>query len=635
MRCEEGSKTRNNANIKPAIYVLIITCVINIILFIIFDNYYCFTLDARSISLGRILLGFISLYDLYYFRLKYAYSFYTDDGMWPRTLILEGKDPQAKRTDFSPYMAVSSHVQIIACFSIVGIASFFTIIGYCTHFSVFILWCHTRGFAFRNSGVQQAGDTLHRLLLFWMMFLPSNEHFSIDSYNKINSTSVDGMTSSINSIATFGLLLQLSLIYQFTSSFKVNPKWTVDGSAIYYVLNNKAFVYEPFGRDILLKYLSPFLLSILTKSTVWLERFAPLFIFVYPLRYLGVFLFIGFHLGLYFSMRLGLFPLICVAGWIILIPTDAWSGDETSSIMNVTVHESFNTPITITFSTMIITFIENIMYRIVQIFAIYLAIASNINTLPKMQLNDENLSFFKCGKNHIIKYCINNYVLEMPKEIYEVARFLGQNQQWFLFDKPQDYSFWFDIVGLVEINNNDGDDVDNKKRKVIHVNLHRIYQQYINKTYLLNYGKIKNNNGISTYKPINTSENFNKDFNWDELFANNRFRKLYQRLADSKNRYNHFHEAFALHMGKIFDLSMKSNDLNIPNGSTLKELKFIAYRKQTLPWNDFVNGIQKIEDNNDDDADALSSTIACKEMWSYKYYLRVIDDSNDAKGKRE
>ena len=78
---------------------------------------------------------------------------------------------------------------------------------------------------------------------------------------------------------------------------------------------------------------------------------------------------------------------------------------------------------------------------------------------------------------------------------------------------------------------------------------------------------------------------------------------------------------------------MKSNDLNIPNGSTLKALKFIAYRKQTLPWNDFVNGIQKIEDNNDDDADALSSTIACKEMWSYKYYLRVM---GDAKGnKRE
>ena len=97
-----------------------------------------------------------------------------------------------------------------------------------------------------------------------------------------------------------------------------------------------------------------------------------------------------------------------LAGWIILIPTDAWSGDETSSIMNATVHESFNTPITIMFSTMIITFIENIMYRIVQIFAIYLAIASNINTLPKMQLNDENLSLNVA--NHIMKYFINNYI---------------------------------------------------------------------------------------------------------------------------------------------------------------------------------------------------------------------------------
>ena len=115
------------------------------------------------------------------------------------------------------------------------------------------------------------------------------------------------------------------------------------------------------------------------------------------------------------------------------------SGDETSSIMNATVHESFNTPITITFSTMIIHLLKILCIDCTNICHLF-SNCININTLPKMQLNDENLSF-KCGKNHIISYFINNYVLEMPKEIYEVARFLGQNQQWFSFDKPQDYSF--------------------------------------------------------------------------------------------------------------------------------------------------------------------------------------------------
>ena len=60
MRCEEGSKTRNNANIKPAIYVLIITCIINIVLFIIFDNYYCFKDTVININVspvGGVLTG--------------------------------------------------------------------------------------------------------------------------------------------------------------------------------------------------------------------------------------------------------------------------------------------------------------------------------------------------------------------------------------------------------------------------------------------------------------------------------------------------------------------------------------------------------------------------------------------------
>ena len=77
-------------------------------------------------------------------------------------------------------------------------------------FCVFILWCHTRGFAFRNSGVQQAGDTLHRLLLFWMMFLPSNEHFSIDSYINISMFIIDTSFCSF-AVKLFPIMLRLLL----------------------------------------------------------------------------------------------------------------------------------------------------------------------------------------------------------------------------------------------------------------------------------------------------------------------------------------------------------------------------------------------------------------------------------------
>ena len=215
-----------------------------------------------------------------------------------------------KKAIFSPYMAVSTYTQILVCFFIVGSCCLTAIVGYYTKISIFVLWLHTRGFAFRNSGIQQAGDTLHRLLLFWMMFLPCHERFSIDSFWISETIEAEKYTRSQNttSLATFGMLLQLDLIYQFTSMFKVSPRWSVDGSAIYYVLNNLAFVYPPVGRDILLKFVPCSFLSILTKSTLLLEHCAPLLIFVYPFRYVGVIAFITFHFGLFCSMRLGLFP---------------------------------------------------------------------------------------------------------------------------------------------------------------------------------------------------------------------------------------------------------------------------------------------------------------------------------------
>ena len=109
-----------------------------------------------------------------------------------------------------------------------------------------------------------------------MMFLPCHERFSIDSFWMSETIEAGKYTRSQNttSLATFGMLLQLDLIYQFTSTFKISPRWSADGSAIYYVLNNLAFVYPPIGRDILLKFVPFSVLSILTKATLLLERCA-------------------------------------------------------------------------------------------------------------------------------------------------------------------------------------------------------------------------------------------------------------------------------------------------------------------------------------------------------------------------
>ena len=359
----------------------------------------------------------------------------------------------------------------------------------------------------------------------------------------------------------------------------------------------------------------PSFLSFLTKSTLWLERCAPLFIFIYPLRHIGAMLFITFHLGLFFTMRLGLFPFICIAGWIILIPTFVWGGSELS--INDLVKIENELPPSSSFLSMAKILIENLILTTIQLFSIYLAVVSNVNTLPKMALKKNSKIFFQ---NDFIVNFINNYIFEIPIGIYSLARFLGQNQQWFLFDKPQEYSFWYDIVGKVECIEEESK-LSQGTSNVFYVDLHTIYQNYVNKTYIFNFSKNSNDESIHSsfiHNPIKNVENIHDQFNWNRIFANNRFRKLYQRLADKKNRYNKFHESFALHMKMIFDVTKEANFVN--RSVELREIKFIAYRKTTLPWKDYINAsIMDKEKFGSSSNNNNKSAIGSMEMWSFEY----------------
>ena len=70
--------------------------------------------------------------------------------MWPRTLILRDADPQAKKSDFSPYMAVSTYTQILVCFFIVGFCCLAAIVGYYTKISNI---CSLVAYSWLRSGI--------------------------------------------------------------------------------------------------------------------------------------------------------------------------------------------------------------------------------------------------------------------------------------------------------------------------------------------------------------------------------------------------------------------------------------------------------------------------------------------------
>jgi hypothetical protein len=145
-------------------------------------------------------------------------------------------------------------------------------------------------------------------MLFWAMFVPLDRDD-------------DEPHLSLGSAA---LVLQIVVIYTFAAIEKMDPVWLTERSAVYYSLQLDTFATHlglELGRH-------GALTRAFTVGTIALELLGPL-LAVSPiatgrLRMVAVVLFIGFHLGLGLTMRLGLFPWICAAMWLALLPRPRW-----------------------------------------------------------------------------------------------------------------------------------------------------------------------------------------------------------------------------------------------------------------------------------------------------------------------
>jgi hypothetical protein len=283
----------------------------------IFDWRRSVGLDLRSLALFRIFFGFFLFLDISY-RALYIPEFYTDKGVLPRGPLLENF--------LNPY-EVSVNlisglwgVQAIL-FALAAIAALGIMFGYFTRLSAFICWVLVCSIQVRNQVVLHGGDDVIRLLLFWCQFLPLAAEFSLDNYlNKKAPPENPWFTS----IGTAGVLVQICSIYFFTALLKWHPIWHTEGSAVYYALSLDQFT-SPIGKY-LLQF--PEFIKVMTFMTVALEFFGPISALIpFPLfnwRLVVAAAFISFHLGLVFTMELGLFPWVCMSAWLMFLPSFFW-----------------------------------------------------------------------------------------------------------------------------------------------------------------------------------------------------------------------------------------------------------------------------------------------------------------------
>ena len=270
-------------------------------------------LDTRALAMGRIGMALLLLYDLFV-RSHDIHALYSDEGVEPRSAV----DPPLLPL-FRLYFAFGDAPSLQVVFAIAAVFAAALLVGFRTRLVTGVSWVLLVSLQARNGSVNQAGDDLLAMFLFWSLFLPLGARLSVDAHLRprpAESTLVSG-------VGPFALTGQLFLLYFITGTLKANSIHWLVGNGIYDALNAQEFVTS-FGRWLHPHY---YVLKVLSWATLVLEICGPMVLFIPPRRWRVrlalVVAFLGFHAGISLCMRIGMFSFVCMVGWLFLIPAGA------------------------------------------------------------------------------------------------------------------------------------------------------------------------------------------------------------------------------------------------------------------------------------------------------------------------
>ena len=262
-------------------------------------------------------MGVVILIDLG-LRFTNVGAFYSDYGAVPRHAVSEHL---YRSWNLSIHFITGGVVTESILFLINAIFIICFIIGYRARLMSILCWFFYMSLSNRNPLVAHGGDTLVRMMLFWSMFVPLGISYSVDAALRKTSH----ITKKLFSPGIMAMMLQLLFVYFFSAIHKTDAQWFPEGTAIAYALQLHAFA-TPIG--IYFRQF-PLLLKSLTLSTYLLEMLGPVFMLI-PfgnMRWrLPIILgFLGLHFGIFLTMKIGMFPWMCIAAWMLFLPPELWN----------------------------------------------------------------------------------------------------------------------------------------------------------------------------------------------------------------------------------------------------------------------------------------------------------------------
>jgi hypothetical protein len=284
--------------------------------------------DRRALAAFRIGLGLLLLTDLAR-RTRSLTAFYTDDGVLPRNAFFADYE-----TIRSVYLLAGEPWAVGLLFAVAGAVALALTVGYRTRLATVLSWGLLLSLQTRHPMVLNSGDSLLLMLLFWSAFLPLGLRWSVDAVRRAavsdgsasvnESAASSGRGPDVSTVATMGLLLQMLAMYLTNAVHKLEGDLWMSGEAVVYVMQADQFTY------LLGNHIAEFhgLLRVLTVVWVGLLFASPLLILStgFP-RAAVASLFVGMHLGMAVTMRIGIFPVV-VVGFVPFFQTPVWDAAE-------------------------------------------------------------------------------------------------------------------------------------------------------------------------------------------------------------------------------------------------------------------------------------------------------------------
>ncbi|HEX4475308.1 MAG TPA: HTTM domain-containing protein [Polyangiaceae bacterium] len=278
-----------------------------------------FGLDARSLSLFRVGLAVVVLGDLAV-RACDLRTFYSDDGVLPRALVVERLWHPGY---FSLHLASGAVWFEGLLFVVAAAFAVCLAVGYRTRVATIASWALLVSLQNRNPEVLSSADVLLRVLLFWAMFLPLGARASLDARRGAfdEDSSRDDLVASAGTVA---LLVQTASVYVFAGLMKLEDGTWRDGTGLVYAIRAPEFatwLSLHASGDVAFW-------SGVGRVVPYVEILGPLLL-LSPIRPalckgLAVVIFFSFHLGIALFMSIGIFAPVSLVMWLAFVPSTAW-----------------------------------------------------------------------------------------------------------------------------------------------------------------------------------------------------------------------------------------------------------------------------------------------------------------------